>query len=279
MASRNLVVIRCGRGGGSGNAPLPSVWCQVPQTRVDQASVRGEELLLGRLALVHGDLELALGAVVEVGAAAGVDGRLPTGEYKVAGGHALAADAAADCRPLVVVAVAVEVPAMSVLVGLCAHGDPCVDILALLGLAPPVHLHLHPVRELHVHNVERLADPAVLHDLANVVVLNVDGRIYIVPLESQVGEAVLDAGGVPSDVVHPNDKFVAAHARTADANVLGHRQPVGHPRGQVLALDPDGVALDDPVLARGVVVSPNSVKRPHVRITEDQARLQLRRRR
>merc|ERR1719189_2427010 len=139
--------------------PSGRLWSHVSQARVDQAGVRGEGSVLCGLALCHRDLELALGAIIEVGPSCGIDGRLGTREDELTLRNASAAHPCPDLRPGIVTGIAIEIPAVPILARLGAHGEPHIHVLPLFGLAPPVDFQGHAEGQLNVDDMERLAHP------------------------------------------------------------------------------------------------------------------------
>merc|ERR1712187_653501 len=101
-----------------------------------------------------------------------IDLSLRVRKDQVLGGHTVHAKASFHQQPGIVRKVAIEVPALAVLARLGRHGDLRVDVAPFPSLVPPIDLHRHPTRQSDVKNMERLALPARLKKLSNIVVLN-----------------------------------------------------------------------------------------------------------
>merc|ERR550537_6172 len=101
-----------------------------------------------------------------------VDDSLRTREIQLVRRHAICAKACPYRDPGIVKSVAIEIPALPVLVRLRRHGNLRVDVAAFPFLVPPVDLQRHTLRHVNVDNMELLALPAGLKELSLVVVNN-----------------------------------------------------------------------------------------------------------
>merc|ERR1719401_547695 len=75
-------------------------------------------------------------------------------------------------QPHIVNGIAIEIPAVSVLVRLVWHGDLHVNVAPFPWFVPAVDLHRHPIRQGDVENMEGLALATLLKSLSLSVVSN-----------------------------------------------------------------------------------------------------------
>mmetsp|Transcript_24233 Transcript_24233/g.51452 ORF Transcript_24233/g.51452 Transcript_24233/m.51452 type:complete len:254 (+) Transcript_24233:367-1128(+) len=199
-----------------------------------------------------------------------VDGSLRARKDQVLGGHTVLAKARFHQQPGIVRRVSIEVPALAVLALLSRHSNLCVDVAPFACLVPPVDLHRHPTRQGDMDNMERLALPAWLKKLSNVVVVNAHQAIRILELRGEGGQ---DRLPVPSRMLFSNDQMVTMQERTTHCNLLRHSEAVGGMGRRIFPLNNDGRALHDPKLSGGVVIGMQAVERHRVRVAIDRAAL------
>mmetsp|Transcript_88528 Transcript_88528/g.196872 ORF Transcript_88528/g.196872 Transcript_88528/m.196872 type:complete len:254 (-) Transcript_88528:785-1546(-) len=199
-----------------------------------------------------------------------IDESLRARKYQVLGGHTVHAKTSLHQQPGIVRRVPIEIPALAILLRLCRHGNLRVDVAPFPCLVPPVDLHRHPTRQADVQNMERLALPAWLKKLSNVVVVNAHQAIRILELRGEGGQ---DRLPVPSRMLFSDNQLVTLQERTSHSNLLRHSEAIGGMGRRVLTLNPHGRALHDPKLSGGVVIRMQAVEGHRVRVTVDLATL------
>merc|ERR1719195_207991 len=227
--------------------PVPS------ETNVNKARHRGDELVLLCLAGALGVLQRGRFTVVDVGPVGLHHWRLSC-EEQLSRRHACGAEALPDHRPGVIARIAVEVTAVPVLARLSMHGYPGVDVVALSWLHPPVDLDhdsfWSAVVYLDVHDVERFAAATLLHHCALAIVLEIGNA-----REAEArGEATEDGLPVAGRRVRRDEDLAALEEWPANGERLLHGEAARHPRGQIATLDPDLLALHNPILSWAVVI-------------------------
>merc|ERR1712187_50380 len=175
-----------------------------------------------------------------------IDLSLRARKDQVLGGHTVHAKARFHQQPGIIRRVPIEVPTLAVLARLSRHGNLRVDVAPFPGLVPPVDLHRHPTRQGDVENMERLALPARLKKLSNVVVDNSHQALRIAKLRRESGQDLLP---VPSRMLFSNDQMVTLQERTGHCNLLRHSEAIGGMGRRVFALNPDARALHNPKLS------------------------------
>merc|ERR1719277_520260 len=175
-----------------------------------------------------------------------IDLSLRARKNQVLSGHTVHAKARFHQQPCIVRRVPVEVPALAVLARLTRHGNLHVDVTPFSFLVPPIDLHCHPTRQGDVENMERLALPARLKKLSNVVVDNTHQALSIAKLRRESGQDLLP---VPCRMLFSNDQMVTLQESTTDCNLLRHSEAIGGMGRLVFALNYDGLALYDPKLS------------------------------
>merc|ERR1711948_149025 len=153
-----------------------------------------------------------------------IDLSLRARKDQVLGGHTVHAKARFHQQPGIVRRVTIEVPALAVLARLSRHGNLRVDVAPFPCLVPPIDLHRHPTRQGDVKNTERLAFPARLKKLSDVVVINAHQTLSIVELAREGGQDRLPVIG---RMLFSNDQMVTLQERTAHSNLLRHGEAIG----------------------------------------------------
>merc|ERR1712187_273237 len=165
-----------------------------------------------------------------------IDLSLRARKDQVLSGHTVHAKARFHQQPGIVRRVAIEVPALAVLARLSRHGNLRVDVAPFPSLVPPIDLHRHPSRQGDMKNMERLAFPARLEKLSNVVIDNADQTIRIVEVRWEGGQDLLP---IPSRMLFSNDQMVTLQESTAHCNLLRHSEAIGGMGWRIFALNPD----------------------------------------
>mmetsp|Transcript_24473 Transcript_24473/g.51954 ORF Transcript_24473/g.51954 Transcript_24473/m.51954 type:complete len:291 (-) Transcript_24473:272-1144(-) len=239
-----------------GREALPS------EAHVDEALLRGNELTLLLLAKSFGRLKLRRGAVADVRPVRNDDGSLRARQDQISGSHTLCAQALPNLHPVIIGRITVGRAALPVLIGLTGHGELNVHVVALARFVPAVDLKRDAERQGDVQNVERLAIPTLLQDLPLGVVLDIDKRVCRVEARREACQDILGSGTCEPHRgrLGVEEELVTLQERAANGNLLGHSEAVGDWRRLVAGLDPDGVALHEPILTRRVVVCMGFVK-------------------
>jgi len=106
-----------------------------------------------------------------------------------------------------------------------------------------------------------------VNQCAHIVVVHMD-KIWLVKVGRECRQ---NWCAVPGGKCWSYEELVALQDWAANRHDLGDRKTIGEFSRKIAALDPDGVAPDNPILTRTVVVRTLSVERPDVRITPEDA--------